>query len=169
MQRLSLLISFKSDEVKLNQQKKTCLKYNSSERLNGGKLWFSHSVCEGNLYSQPAEAWASRRDHSGKLSERGAVACWGIDINSHVYENAASTSPISLCNQEPAVKRLMSCSLVPLVPTGKKRSDRGMCLRSVWGRGSKGPLKGSTDQSRHPEANNCGIKIKISLSLISSL
>lgn len=82
-----------------------------------------------------------------------------------LYENAASTSPISLCNQEPGVTHLMSCSLVPLVPTGKNRSDRGMCLRSVWGRGSKGPLKGSPDQSRHPEANNCGIKIKISLSL----
>lgn len=82
---LSLLISFKSDEVKSNQQKKTCLKYNSSERLNGGKLRFSHCVCEGNLYSQPAEAWASRRDHSDKLSERGAVACWGMDINSRVF------------------------------------------------------------------------------------
>lgn len=120
------------------------------------------AVCEGNLHPRPAEACASRRDHSGKLSERGAVACWGIDIN---YKNAASTSPIFLCNQEPAVTRLMSCSLVPLVPTGKNRSDRGMCLRSVWGHGSKGPLKGSPDQSRHPEANNCGIKIKISLSL----
>lgn len=104
---------------------------------------------------------------SGSQRQTLGERCGGMLRNryklTHVYVNGASTSPICFSNQEPAVTRLMSCSLIPLVPTGKNPNDCGTRSRSVWDRGSKGPLKGSPDQSRHPEANNCGIKIKISL------
>lgn len=157
---LSLLISFKSDEVKLNQRKKTRLKHNNSKlyHLNGEKLRFSSSSAGWSVGLPSGSQRQTLKARCGSmLRDRYKLV--------HVYVNGAFTLPICFCNQEPAVTRLMSCSLVPLVPTGKSRNDRGTCSRSVSGRGSKGPLKGSPDQSRHPEANNCGIKIKICLSL----